>query len=62
MKQNGTSLHILERDINLIEDMGDSHASTSLDTPMKPDAHVISDEEKMNQIAANFAEIMDTLG
>lgn len=62
MKQSGTSLHILESDIELIEEMGDNHALTSLETPMKPNAHQLTDAEKINQIAANFAEIMDTLG
>lgn len=62
MKQSGTSLHILESDLDLIEEMGDNHVHTSLETPMKRNPHRLTDAEKINQIAANFAEIMDTLG
>lgn len=49
-------------DIELIEEIGDSHASYSLDTPMRADAHDLSDEEKMEQIAEHFHAIMHTLG
>ncbi|MBX2870979.1 MAG: GTP cyclohydrolase I FolE [Saprospiraceae bacterium] len=43
-------------------DLGDQHVGTAMDTPMKPDAFAISDEEKMNKISNHFAEIMDILG
>ena len=43
-------------------DLGDQHIGTSLETPMKPNAFVLSDQEKMNKISNHFAEIMDTLG
>ncbi len=49
---NGTTLHLI----------GDDHVGTSYDTPMREDAFELSDEEKMEKIAANFREIMDTLG
>ena len=62
MKQNGTLLSLKDKDIKLIEEVGDNHVATSLDTPMKPGAHAISDEEKMEKIAEHFAYIMDTLG
>ncbi len=62
MKQNGTLLNLKDKDLELIEEVGDNHVATSLDTPMKPDAHVISDEAKMEKIAEHFAYIMDTLG
>lgn len=44
------------------EEIGDNHMLTSMDTPMKPNAFLISDEEKKKRIAFHFAEIMDTLG
>jgi GTP cyclohydrolase I len=44
------------------EEIGDNHMLTSMDTPMKPAAFLISDEEKKKRIAFHFAEIMDTLG
>lgn len=43
-------------------EIGEQHAGTSADTPLKPDAFAISDEEKMRKIANHFAEIMDILG
>jgi len=44
------------------EEIGDSHMSTSMETPMKSSAFLISDEEKKKRIAFHFEEIMDTLG
>lgn len=45
-----------------IDEIGDEHISTSYDTPMRPDAHYLSDEEKMEIIEGHFREIMLTLG
>ena len=42
--------------------MGDDHVGTSANTPLKPDAFVLSDEEKMEKIESKFREIMDVLG
>ncbi len=44
------------------EEIGDNHILTSMDTPMKSTAFLISDEEKKKRIAFHFTEIMDTLG
>ena len=44
------------------DDIGDDHLYTGLETPMKPDAFVISDEEKKEKIAILFKEIMDVMG
>ena len=69
MKQNETLLNIrlngnhqIELSDLLIEEMGDNHVSTSIDTPMRDDAFVLSDEEKMKKIESHFREIMETLG
>ena len=62
MKQNGILLNLKDSNLETIQEVGDNHVGTSLDTPMKENAHAISDKEKMEKIAANFAEIMDTLG
>lgn len=43
-------------------DMGDDHMSTGLETPMKKDSFVMSDEEKKEKIAHLFNQIMDVLG
>ena len=45
-----------------IEDIGDDHLYTGLQTPMKKDAFKLSDEEKKERIALLFEEIMDVMG
>jgi GTP cyclohydrolase I len=62
MRQQETSLHILGKDIERIEEIGDEHISSSADTPMKENAHHLSDDEKKAKIAEHFASIMDVLG
>ena len=62
MRQQGTSLRILDKELERIEEIGDEHVSFSLDTPMKEGAHELSDEEKKVRIAHHFEQIMDTLG
>lgn len=42
--------------------MGDAHASGNTNTPLRPGAFELNDEEKMAVIEAHFAEIMHTLG
>ena len=49
-------------ELTLIDEVGDDHHATSIDTPLKPDAFDLSDEEKMKKIEAHFREIMDTIG
>ncbi|MFO7669214.1 MAG: hypothetical protein R6W31_06115, partial [Bacteroidales bacterium] len=44
------------------DEIGDEHLFTGLETPMKPNAFEMSDEEKKYRIAGHFAEIMDILG
>lgn len=44
------------------EEIGDDHLCTGMETPMKPNAFAISDEEKKAKISLLFAEIMDTMG
>lgn len=43
-------------------EIGEDHLFTSLETPMKPDAFEMSDEEKKYRISGHFAEIMNLLG
>lgn len=45
-----------------IDEMGDQHVMTSVDTPLREDAFVLSDEEKIKRIEFHFREIMETLG
>jgi GTP cyclohydrolase I len=45
-----------------IDDIGDDHLYTGLETPMKPDAFKMSDAEKKERISILFREIMDVMG
>ncbi len=45
-----------------IDDIGDDHLYTGLETPMKADAFKLSDAEKKERIAILFEEIMDVMG
>ncbi len=45
-----------------IDEIGDDHLYTGLETPMKANAFDISDEEKKEKIAFHFSKIMDVMG
>ncbi|WP_242132924.1 GTP cyclohydrolase I FolE [Aestuariivivens marinum] len=45
-----------------IEDIGDDHLCTGLETPLKVEAFKLSDSEKKERIAILFEEIMDVMG
>ena len=45
-----------------IDDIGDDHLYTGLETPMKLDAFIMSDKEKKEKISDLFAQIMDVIG
>ncbi|MBD1433001.1 GTP cyclohydrolase I FolE [Sphingobacterium sp. DN00404] len=45
-----------------VDDIGDSHIMTSVDTPVRPNAFERSDEEKIDRIAKLFYGIMEELG
>ncbi len=69
MKQNGTLLNIqlnadnkIELSETMIDEMGDNHVLTSIDTPMRDDAFVLSDEQKIEAIEQHFESIMNILG
>src|SRR3954465_1454553 len=65
MKLNGTMLSIAKNDYLIDEEsdqLGDEHIGTSSETPLRKDAFLLSDTEKIRKISANFKEIMDTLG
>ena len=68
MKQNGISLNTLLNDdqISLAhlseEEIGDEHAYTSTETPLRVDAFDKSEEDKMVIIEEHFRAIMETLG
>jgi len=61
-KLNGTHLPQNNNDHNGYDLIGDNHVGTSMETPMKKDAFLMSDEQKMVLIENRFREIMDVLG
>jgi GTP cyclohydrolase IA len=76
MKPNGTSLntqssnghstgylHLPPIDNDLLTDeIGEAHAATNLDTPLRANAFDLNDEQKIALIEAHFREIMEVLG
>jgi GTP cyclohydrolase I len=46
----------------MIDEIGDNHVSTSIDTPMRADAFDMSDNEKIKAIEKHFESIMDIMG
>ena len=61
-KLNGTHLPLNNSKNNGHDLIGDNHVATSLETPMREDAFLISDDQKMLLIEDKFREIMDVLG
>lgn len=52
----------IENKIEEFEHLGDNHVGTSSDTPLRPDAFKLSNEEKIEIIRADVRHIMETLG
>ncbi len=44
------------------EEIGDNHLFTSIDTPLKEGAFLMSDKDKKEKISSHFREIMEVLG
>jgi GTP cyclohydrolase IA len=67
MKLNGISLNIQqEGETQLLEldphEFGDQHVMSGIDTPMRRDAHELTNEQKKREIEIHFRAIMHTLG
>jgi GTP cyclohydrolase IA len=62
MKLNGTSSSILLNGNAHADEIGDNHFFTSLETPLREDAFLLSNEEKIDKIEAHFYEIMQIMG
>ena len=71
MKLNGTSSNTppngkdhngTDVDHLLIDEMGEAHHTSSIDTPMRPDAFDLDDDLKIDLIEEHFREIMNVLG
>lgn len=52
----------LEKHLKKIEELGENHIGTSSDTPLRNDAFVLSDIEKIALIKEDVKHIMETLG
>lgn len=61
-KVHGNNLASNTRNNSVHEMIGDNHVATSLETPMRDDAYVLSDEQKMVLIEDKFRDIMNILG
>ena len=48
--------------INKKDEIGDNHIGANAETPMRKDAFVLSDKEKMQRIEKSMVDIMQTLG
>ena len=44
------------------EERGDDHVGSASDTPLRKDAFILDDDEKIERIEANVREILLTLG
>jgi|SRR5699024_5434113 len=51
-----------EEILNKIDELGDNHISTNVETPLRQDAFERTDEEKIAEIEKNVENIMDVLG
>jgi len=45
-----------------IEELAENHIGTNIETPLRPDAFELSNEEKIARVQKSFTEIMETLG
>lgn len=52
----------VEHSPDIVEEIGDQHLLTSLDTPLRRDAFELTDDEKIAAIQGYFGQIMHTLG
>jgi len=56
-KKNGFKINVFSH-----EDIGNDHLYTGLETPLRPDAFLMSDSEKKEKIELLFEEIMNVMG
>ena len=62
MKQNETLSNIPSIDVLDIEEIGDDHVFSSIETPMRADAFAMEDELKIELIEKHFRHIMEIMG
>lgn len=52
---------LTNKNIN-IEELAENHIATSIETPLRPDAFDLTNEEKIERVKKSFSDIMETLG
>jgi GTP cyclohydrolase IA len=62
MRPKEISLNIRPLNEQDHDDAGDDHVASSADTPLRPDAFDVDDDEKIERIEKHFHEIMTILG
>jgi GTP cyclohydrolase IA len=62
MKQNGILSSIQSSDALDIEEVGDDHLFSGIETPLRKDAFAMEDELKMELIEKHFRHIMEIMG
>ena len=62
MKQNGTLSNIPSIDLMDVEEVGDDHLYSSIETPMRADAFAMEDDTKIELIEKHFRHIMEIMG
>lgn len=62
MKQNGILSSIQSSEALDIEEVGDDHLFSGIDTPLRKDAFAMEDELKMELIEKHFRHIMEIMG
>lgn len=59
---NDIPVNYKEIDLKDFLEIGDDHASSSIETPIRADAFKLTEDEKMDRISFHFRKIMETLG
>ncbi|MCE7072452.1 MULTISPECIES: GTP cyclohydrolase I FolE [Dyadobacter] len=62
MKQNGTLSNIPSTEMVEVEEVGNDHVFSSIDTPLRKDAFAMEDDMKMELIEKHFRHIMEIMG
>jgi len=62
MKQNGTLSNTPLNDFLDVEEIGDEHLFSSIETPMRADAFAMEDDMKIELIEKHFRHIMEIMG
>ncbi|GLU53931.1 GTP cyclohydrolase 1 [Dyadobacter frigoris] len=62
MKQNETLLNTRSIDNFDVEEIGDEHLFSSIETPMRPDSFALEDDVKIELIEKHFRHIMEIMG